>query len=138
MASLNKVMLIGNLGKDPEIRQVPNGDSVANFNIAITEKYTNKAGEKVETTEWVTCVLWRKLAEIAEKYLKQGSSVYVEGKIKTRSWDDNDGNKRYTTEVTVHEMQMFGGKKSSSEEPGEQQPQEEMGLGQPDPDELPF
>jgi len=113
--SLNKVMLIGNLGKDPEIRTVPAGSKVANFNIATTEKYTDKQGQKVEKTEWHRVVMWRGLAEIAEKYLKKGHTVYIEGKLTTRSWDDPNGQKKYTTEIVGDQMQMLGGKSSEGD-----------------------
>lgn len=106
---LNKVTLIGNLGKDPESKQLQGGDTVCNFSIATTEKYTDKAGNKVEQTEWHNIVAWRKLAEIAAKYLKKGSKVYVEGKIKTRSWEQN-GEKKYATDIEITQMIMLGGK----------------------------
>ena len=107
--SLNKVMLIGNLGKDPEVRSIPNGSKVANFSIATTERYTDKSGQKVEKTEWHRIVLWRGLADISERYLKKGSTVYIEGKLTTRSWDQ-DGQKKYMTEIVGDQMQMLGGK----------------------------
>ena len=88
MAGVNKVILVGNLGKDPEVRYLDNGVAVANFSLATTENYKNKAGERVSQTEWHNIVLWRGLAEVAEKYLKKGASVYIEGKIKTRKWED--------------------------------------------------
>ena len=106
---LNKVTLIGNLGKDPESKQLQGGDTVCNFSIATTEKYMDKAGNKVEQTEWHNIVAWRKLAEIAAKYLKKGSKVYVEGKIKTRSWEQN-GEKKYATDIEITQMIMLGGK----------------------------
>ena len=90
MAGVNKVILVGNLGKDPEVRYLDNGVAVANFSLATTENYKNKAGERVSQTEWHNIVLWRGLAEVAEKYLKKGASVYIEGKIKTRKWEDKD------------------------------------------------
>jgi single-strand DNA-binding protein len=109
MGSLNKVMLIGNLGKDPEVRAIPSGAKVANFSIATTESYMDKnTNQKVEKTEWHNIVMWRGLAEIAEKYLRKGSQIYVEGRLQTRSWDDQNGQKRYTTEVIVDQMQMLG------------------------------
>lgn len=112
MASLNKVMLIGNLGRDPEIRAAGSG-KVANFSIAVTERYTSN-GERQERTEWVNIVLWNRLAEIAEQYLRKGSPVYIEGRLQTRSWDDQNGQKRYTTEVVGNTMQMLGGRTESS------------------------
>ena len=113
MAGVNKVILIGNLGKDPEIRYLDNGVAVANFSLATTENYKNKEGERVSQTEWHNIVLWRGLAEVAEKWLKKGSSVYVEGKIRTRKWEDKDGNIRYNTEILGDNMTMLGGKLSS-------------------------
>ena len=108
MGSLNKVMLIGNLGKDPEIRAIPSGVKVANFSIATTESYTDKGGQKVEKTEWHNIVMWRGLAEVAEKYLRKGKQVYVEGRLQTRSWDDQTGQKKYMTEIVADNMVMLG------------------------------
>lgn len=114
MAGVNKVILIGNLGKDPEVRHLENGAVVANFPIATSESYKDrKSGEKITQTEWHNIVIWRGLAEVAEKYLKKGNSVYIEGKLRTRSWDDKEGNKRYTTEVVADNMTMLGGKSDS-------------------------
>ena len=113
MSGVNKVILIGNLGKDPEVRYLDNGVAVANFSLATTENYKNKEGERVSQTEWHNIVLWRGLAEVAEKWLKKGSSVYVEGKIRTRKWEDKDGNTRYSTEILGDNMTMLGGKPSS-------------------------
>ena len=110
MAGVNKVILVGNLGKDPEVRYLDNGVAVANFSLATTENYKNKEGERVSQTEWHNIVLWRGLAEVAEKWLKKGSSIYIEGKIKTRKWEDKEGNSRYTTEILVDNMTMLGGK----------------------------
>jgi len=107
--AVNKVMLIGNLGRDPEIRYTTGGQAVANFTIATTEKYTNKSGEKQEDTEWHRIVAWGRLAEICGEYLSKGRMVYIEGSIKTRSWEDKEGNTRYTTEVVARNMQMLGG-----------------------------
>ena len=117
MAGVNKVILVGNLGKDPEVKYLDNGVAVANFSLATTENYKNKEGEKVSQTEWHNIVLWRGLAEVAEKYLKKGASVYIEGKIKTRKWEDKDGNTRYNTEILADNMTMLGGKKDSQENP---------------------
>ena len=111
MAGVNRVILIGNLGKDPEIRSLEGGAKVANFSLATTESYKGKNGEKVEQTEWHNIVLWRGLAEVAESYLKKGNTIYVEGKIRTRDWTDKDGNKRYTTEIVGDNMVMLGGKR---------------------------
>ena len=117
MAGVNKVILIGNLGKDPEVKYLDSGVAVANFSLATTESYKNKEGERVNQTEWHNIVLWRGLAEVAEKWLKKGSSVYIEGKIKTRKWEDKDGNTRYNTEILADNMTMLGGKKDSQENP---------------------
>ena len=117
MAGVNKVILVGNLGKDPEVKYLDNGVAVANFSLATTENYKNKEGEKVSQTEWHNIVLWRGLAEIAEKYLKKGASVYIEGKIKTRKWEDKDGVTRYNTEILTDNMTMLGGKRDSKENP---------------------
>ena len=120
MGSLNKVMLIGNLGKDPEVRAIPSGAKVANFSIATTESYTDKnTNQKVEKTEWHNIVMWRGLAEVAEKYLKKGSQVYIEGRLQTRSWDDQNGQKRYTTEVVADQMVMLGRAGGGRSEGGE-------------------
>lgn len=110
MAGVNKVILIGNLGKDPEVRHLDSGVSVANFSLATTESYNNKQGERVSQTEWHNIVLWRGLADIAEKYLKKGNSVYVEGKIHTRKWEDKEGNTRYSTDIIADKMTMLGSK----------------------------
>lgn len=108
MSGVNKVILIGNLGADPEVRHLQNGATVANFRIATSETYKDRqTGEKREQTEWHSIVAWRGLGEITEKYLRKGSKVYVEGKLRTRSWQDRDGNTRYTTEVHAEEMTLL-------------------------------
>ncbi|MFT5376516.1 MAG: single-strand DNA-binding protein [Candidatus Latescibacterota bacterium] len=104
---VNKVILIGNLGGDPEVRFTPDGTAVANFSLATSESWKDRSGERQERTEWHRLVLWRQLAEIAKNYLRKGSKIYVEGKLQTRSWDDQSGQKRYTTEVVVNEMEML-------------------------------
>jgi single-strand DNA-binding protein len=115
--SVNKVILIGNLGKDPEIRRLENGAVVANFPLATSETFVDKAtGERRETTDWHTIVLWRGLAEVAEKYARKGQKIYVEGKLKNRSWQDKDGNTRYTTEVLGESMTLLT-PRSESERP---------------------
>ena len=120
MASVNKVILVGNLGADPETRYMPNGDAVANIRMATTESWKDKAtGEKKEITEWHRVVFYRKLAEIVGQYLKKGSAVYVEGRIRTRKWQDKEGQERYTTEIEANEMQMLGGRSSASSSGGE-------------------
>ncbi len=119
MSGVNKVILIGNLGADPEIRHLQNGVSVANFRIATSETYKDKnTGEKREQTEWHSIVAWRGLAEITEKYLKKGSKVYVEGKLRTRKWE-KDGIDRYTTEIMVDEMTLLDRREGA---PGTEQP----------------
>lgn len=105
---VNKVILIGNLGSDPEVRYTPDGVPVANFSLATTESWNDRnTGERQERTEWHRLVLWRRQAEVAQQYLKKGSKIYVEGKLQTRSWDDQSGQKRYTTEIVVFDMQML-------------------------------
>ena len=119
MASVNKVILVGNLGADPETRYMPNGDAVANIRLATTESWKDKAsGEKREMTEWHRVVFYRKLAEIVGQYLKKGSSVYIEGRIRTRKWQDKEGQERYTTEIEATEMQMLGGRQSAASSSG--------------------
>ena len=110
MASVNKVILIGNLGRDPEVRFTQGGTPVANFTMATTERWNDPSGEKKERTEWHRIVVWGKQAEVAAEYLKKGRSVYVEGSLQTREWTDRDGNKRYTTEVRAQRIQFLGGR----------------------------
>jgi single-strand DNA-binding protein len=108
---INKVILVGNLGKDPEVRYMPNGNAVANITLATSESWKDKqTGENQEKTEWHRVVLFRRLGEIAGEYLKKGSQVYIEGKLQTRKWQDASGNDRYTTEIVASEMQMLGGR----------------------------
>ncbi|MEE9614365.1 MAG: single-stranded DNA-binding protein [Thermodesulfobacteriota bacterium] len=108
MAGVNKAILVGNLGADPEIRYTPSGTAVVNFRIATSENWKDKEGQKQERTEWHRIVAFGKLAEICGEYLSKGKQVYLEGRIQTRQWDDRDGNKRYTTEVVANQMQMLG------------------------------
>jgi single-strand DNA-binding protein len=108
-AGVNKVILIGNLGKDPELRYTPGGQPVATFSLATTERRTDKNGQRKETTEWHNIVVFGKTAEIVNQYLKKGRSCYLEGKITTRSWDDRDGNKKYKTEIIANTVQFLGG-----------------------------
>jgi single-strand DNA-binding protein len=109
MASVNKVIIVGNLGRDPETRYMPNGDAVTNVAVATTESWKDKnSGEKKELTEWHRITFYRKLAEIAGQYLKKGSQIYVEGRLQTRKWTDKDGVERYTTEIIADSMQMLG------------------------------
>ena len=120
MASLNKVMLIGNLGKDPELRYTASGQAVAGFSLATSEKFKNKSGEWEERTEWHNITLWGKLAEIAGEYLSKGKTVYIEGRLQTRKWQDKSGNDRYTTDIVGDKMQMLSpkGEKRGSDAPG--------------------
>jgi single-strand DNA-binding protein len=115
MASVNKVILIGNLGRDPEVRYMPSGDAVANITIATTETWKDKSGEKQEQTEWHRVAMFGKTAEIAGEYLKKGSQVYIEGKLQTRKWTDKEGQERYTTEIRADRMQMLGSRSGGSE-----------------------
>ena len=108
--AINKAILVGNLGKDPELRYTASGQAVATFSLATTEKFKNKGGEQQERTEWHNIVAWGPLAEICGKYLVKGKQVYVEGRIQSRTYDDRDGNKRYITEIVISDMQMLGGR----------------------------
>jgi single-strand DNA-binding protein len=143
MAGINRVILIGNLGKDPEVMTFDNGVKKASFSLATTESYKNKEGAKVDQTEWHNVVLWRGLAEVAEKYLKKGSQIYVEGKIKYRSYEQ-DGVKKYITEIYADSMTMLGGRRDSGEgqhEQGQQYaqpPQPESHEADAPQDDLPF
>lgn len=119
MASLNRCEFIGNLGRDPEIKTTPAGKKVANFSIACTESWKDQSGQKQEKTEWINIVVWDKLAEVVERFVKKGSKVFVSGKFQTRSWDDvESGKKRYATEVLLHELIMLDGKKAEAGEGG--------------------
>ncbi len=111
---INKVILIGNLGRDPEVQTFENGVKKANLSLATTETFTNKEGNKEQRTEWHRVVLWRRLAEIAEEYLHKGNQIYIEGRLRTRKWEDKDGNARYTTEVEGQSMTMLGGRPSEN------------------------
>lgn len=118
MASLNKVILIGNLGKDPETRYAPSGDAITNLTLATTETWKDKGtGERREATEWHRVVFFGKVAEIAAQYLRKGSQVYVEGRLQTRKWQDKDGQDRYTTEIRGDEMKMLGRREGAGEGP---------------------
>lgn len=115
MASVNKVILIGNLGKDPETRYMPSGEAVTNITLATTDTWKDKnSGDKREATEWHRVVFFRKLAEIASQYLRKGSQVYIEGSLKTRKWQDQSGQDRYTTEIVADEMKMLGSRQGSA------------------------
>lgn len=138
MASVNKVILIGNLGADPEVRHTPSGKVVATLRLATTDQWTGKDGEKAERTEWHRVVAWGRLGEICGEYLHKGRQVYVEGRLQTRSWEDKDGNKRYTTEIVANAMQMLGpaGKGGTTTSQEEKFPSEEP-ISIPD-DDIPF
>ncbi len=146
MASINKVILIGRLGRDPEVRYTPSGDAVANFSIATSENWKDKnTGEKREKTEWHKLVAFRRLAEIVAEYLSKGSLIYIEGKLQTREWDDKEGIKRYTTEIVVNQMQMLGGKNDSGSDnysrPADQKPsgqQQYQSSTEDDDSDIPF
>ncbi|HQW19973.1 MAG TPA: single-stranded DNA-binding protein, partial [Rhodocyclaceae bacterium] len=113
MASVNKVILVGNLGKDPDVRYLPSGEAVTNITLATTDNWKDKtSGEKKEATEWHRVVFFRRLAEVAGQYLKKGSQVYIEGSLKTRKWQDKDGQDRYTTEIVADEMKMLGSRQA--------------------------
>lgn len=146
--SVNKVILIGNLGKDPEVRHLENGATVANFPIATSETYTDRnTGQRVENTDWHDIVVWRGLAEVVEKYVKKGTKVYVEGKLKKRSWQDKEGNTRYTTEVVADELTILSSRNDQAQQ-GQQAPYSSQGTPQApskvddiinkDQDDLPF
>lgn len=138
--TVNKVILIGNLGSDPEVKTTPSGVQVANFSLATSESWTDKAsGEKKEKAEWHRLVLWRRLAEVAGQYLKKGAKIYIEGKLETRSWEDKEGQKRYTTEVVVDQLEMLGGdRQQGSAQEYEQPAAPYVASGSSDDDELPF
>ena len=142
MASLNKVMLIGNLGKDVELRYTAGGTAVASFSIATTEKFKGKSGDWEEKTEWHAVTLWARLAEIAGEYLSKGKTVFIEGRLQTRKWTDKDGKDRYTTEIVGEKMQMLSGKgEGGSGARPAAKPQEQGGYEEPvfnPDDEIPF
>lgn len=148
--SVNKVILVGNVGRDPEVRYLDKDVAVANFPLATSESYTAKNGEKVTTTEWHNIVIWRGLAKVVEQYVKKGDRLYIEGRIRTRSWEDKEGNKRYTTEIYGDNMEMLGGSRNQQgggggSTPTHQAPQNENQnqVNEPDfdpneEDDLPF
>lgn len=117
--SVNKVILVGNLGKDPELRYTPQGTAVTTFPIATSEKYTDRDGNKQEKTEWHNLVAWRQLAEICGKYLHKGKQIYAEGKLQTRKWQDQNGIDRYTTEIVIDTMQMLGSANDTQQHGGQ-------------------
>jgi single-strand DNA-binding protein len=129
MASLNKVMLIGNLGKDPEVRYTTSGTAVASFSLATSERFKNKGGEWEDKTEWHNVTLWGRLAEIAGEYLAKGKTVYIEGRLQTRKWQDRDGRDRYTTEIVADKMQMLGAKGEGGGRQGSGRSSDDAGSG---------
>lgn len=136
--SVNKVILVGFVGKNPDVRHLDSGVSVAKFSLATNESYTDKSGQKVSQTEWHSIVVWRGLAEVAEKYVRVGSRLYVEGKLKTSSYDDKDGVKHYRTDIICDNFRMLG-RKDESAKPEAQEPQsQESNISSPQPDDLPF
>lgn len=141
--SVNKVLLIGNVGKDPEVRHLDKDVTVANFPLATSESYIAKNGEKVTTTEWHNIVIWRGLAKVVEQYVKKGDKLYLEGRIRTRSWDDKDGNKRYTTEIYADNMEMLGSPRNNDDSSDPESKNQEGNVSEPDfssseEDDLPF
>jgi single-strand DNA-binding protein len=137
MASVNKAILIGNLGKDPEIRYTPSGQAVTNFSIATKERWRDKDGQMQERTDWHNIVCWKRQAEIANEYLKKGNPVYIEGRIQNRSYDDKDGNKRYISEIVVQRLQLLGGRPEGEQAP-KQQPEQTPPDVTTDDEDLPF
>jgi single-strand DNA-binding protein len=142
MASVNKVILIGNLGRDPELRYTQGGQAVANFTLATSERFSTKDGEKQERTEWHRIVAWGRTGELCAQYLSKGRSVYIEGRLQTREWEDKEGQKRKTTEIVANTVQFLGGRGEGGGSPGSS-----SGLGDgggfdpgtpPPPDDVPF
>jgi single-strand DNA-binding protein len=141
--SVNKVILVGNVGRDPETKHLDKGVAVSNFSLATTETYIAKTGEKISNTEWHNIVAWRGLAEVVEKYVKKGSQLYIEGRLKTRNYE-KDGVKHYLTEIYADEMQLLGKREGQAEMPGQAVPKEQLqavsepDFNQPEEDDLPF
>ena len=130
--ALNKVLLIGNVGKDPEIRHLQGGASVATITLATSERYKDRNGESRELTEWHTIIAWRQLADLAENYIRKGSQIFVEGRIRSRSWDDQNGQKRYVTEIQADSIQLLGRRgDNTAPAPGPAQPQNYGGYNAP-------
>jgi single-strand DNA-binding protein len=148
MASVNKVILVGRLGKDPELKYTQGGTPVANFSLATDETWTDQSGEKQQRTEWHNIVAWKKLAEICGQYVKKGQQIYIEGKIQTRKWEDKDGNSRYTTEVVASNLVLLGKKEGGGNEETDQKarktapkkgaPKKEEGDQEITDDDIPF
>jgi single-strand DNA-binding protein len=141
MASVNKVILVGNLGRDPEVRYTQNGTAVANFTLATNEVWNDKSGARQEKTEWHRIVVWGKQAEIAREHLSKGKQVYIEGSIQTRQWDDREGNKRTTTEIKAHRLMMMGRADAGESRMNAAAPPPDAGGDEPGPppdDDIPF
>ena len=136
MSGVNRVILIGRLGRDPELRYTPAGKAVANFTMATSENWKDDSGERQERTEWHRIVIWGKLAETAAKYLSKGSQVYIEGRLQTREWTDKDGQKRYTTEIVASSLVMLSGKGDGGNNP--EKPESSDGMSPDDLDSIPF
>jgi single-strand DNA-binding protein len=142
--SVNKVILVGHVGRDPEIKHLDKDVSMARFSLATTENYTAKTGEKVSTTQWHNIVAWRGLVDVTEKYIKKGSQLYIEGRLRTRTWDDKDGVKHYTTEISADTIQLLGKREGQAEMPGQTAQKEQLqavsepDFNQPEEDDLPF
>lgn len=137
MAGVNKAILLGNLGQDPEVKELENGTMIARFSLATSESYTNKSGEKVNNTEWHRIELWDGLARVASQYLKKGNTVYIEGKIKTETWTDKEGVKRESKSIRATAMQLVGGKGEATEQPATTETTQASSSGD-DSDNLPF
>jgi len=131
MAGVNKVIIVGNVGRDPEVRRTQNGDPVCSFSVATSERWKDKSGEPQEKTEWHRVVAWGRLAEICGEYLRKGKQVYVEGRLQTRDWEDKDGHKRYTTEVIANVMQMLGRRGEDGGSFGDESPARGSSGGEP-------
>ena len=138
MSGINKVILVGNVGRDPEVKYLDGGVAVARFSLATTESYKNKEGQKIESTEWHNIVMWRGLAEIAEKYVRKGKMLYIEGKIRTKQYGE-ENNKKYFTEIVADQMTMLGGPRTDNPEPAAStQSTPEMAVTSAPSDDLPF
>ncbi len=135
MAGVNKVILVGNLGKDPEVRHLEGGVAVAKFTLATSESYKDKTGQRIDQTEWHNIVVWRGLADVAEKYLKKGMTIYVEGKLRTRSWDDKEGQKHYSTEIVGDTFTILSKKENN---PTQSKDEDSNNMGAKIGDDLPF
>jgi single-strand DNA-binding protein len=142
MASVNKVILIGNLGRDPELRYTQGGQAVANFTLATTDRFSSKDGERQERTEWHRIVAWARTAELCAQYLSKGRSVYIEGRLQTREWEDKEGQKRRTTEIVAQTVQFLGGREGGSGGPrstgSDVPPADDEGAPPPPADDIPF